>query len=101
MPFLFPPFLSGRLLNYAGDNYTIQWNANISTLVIDMKKPQEGITKWLKDSGLKVNEKMIEMCVFHGSVLRRVILTLIGTEINSTPQIKVLGVMGVLGGRAV
>ena len=58
-----------------------------------MKKTIDPITKWLKDLGLKVNEKKMEMCVFHRNVSRTVTFHLNGTEIKSIPNIKVLGVI--------
>ena len=91
--FVSPLFDLEKLSNYADDNYIVKWNTNLEVLIKDMKKTLESITKWLKDSGLKVNEKKTEMCVFHRSVSRIINFQLNGTEIKSTPNIKVLGVI--------
>ena len=68
------------------------WNSNINDLLVDMERSLEAITKWLRDSGLKVNEAKTEMCMFHRSNLRIVNLTINNVVISSTPQINVLGV---------
>jgi hypothetical protein len=36
------------------------------------KKALEGITKWLKQSGLKVNEEKTELCIFYKNDVARV-----------------------------
>jgi hypothetical protein len=91
--FVSPLFDVEKLSNYADDNYVVKWNTNIEALIKDMKKTLESITKWLKDSGLKVNEKKTEMCVFHRNESRIINFNLNGIEIKSTPNIKVLGVI--------
>ena len=37
----------------------------MEVLISDTKKYLEIMTKWLKDSGMKVNESKTEVCVFH------------------------------------
>ena len=61
--FVSPLFDLKKLSNYADDSYIVKKNANLEALIIDMKKTLESITKWLKDSGLKVNEKRLK-CVY-------------------------------------
>ena len=53
----------------------------------------EAITKWLKDSGLKVNETKTKICLFHRNVTRPVDVILNGITLKITPTIKVLGVI--------
>ena len=91
--FVAPLFDLEKLSNYADDNYIVRCSTNITELIIDMKKSLETITKWLKDSGLKVNEIKTEMCVFHRNEVKKVSFELNGTVIKSTPQIGVLGVI--------
>ena len=91
--FVAPLFDLEKLSNYADDNYIVRCSTNITELIIDMKKSLETITKWLKDSGLKVNEIKTEMCVFHRNEVKKVTFELNGTVIKSTPQIGVLGVI--------
>ena len=58
-----------------------------------MKKDLEIMTKWLKDSGMKVHEAKAEMCVFHRKETSPVSLTLNQTIITSAPSINVLGIL--------
>ena len=42
----------------------IKSHKHLVILVEDMKKSLEAITKWLKKSGLKVNDDKTELCLF-------------------------------------
>ena len=91
--FVSPIFDLEKMSNYADDNYVIRWNKNITALIVDMKKSLEAITKWLKDSGLKVNESKTEICLFHRNDRRSIEISVNNVSLVSTPQIKVLGVI--------
>ena len=76
--------------NYADDNYVIKWNSKIDVLIVDMRKILEAITKWLRDSGIKViNESITEI----KTEQRSLEITISGTTLKSTPQIQVLVVI--------
>ena len=69
-PFLYAVYVSPlfdlqKLTNFADDNFIVRWNRQIEVLIDDMQKSLEMITKWLKNSGLKVNESKTEICLFH------------------------------------
>ena len=81
-----------NLTNFADDNFVIRWNKCLEALIIDMKKELEVMTKWLKDSGLKVNESKTEICLFHRLDCRQVCLNINQTIITSLPSMNVLGV---------
>ena len=51
------------------------------------------ITKWLKDSGLIVNEEKTEICLFHKRDHQTVIVTINGKQVRTKKNINVLGVM--------
>ena len=51
------------------------------------------ITKWLKDSGLKVNEKKTELCLFNKTDIVEVTLTINNFQMNSKNTINLLGVI--------
>ena len=91
--FVSPVFDLEKMSNYADDNYVIRWNSKIDVLIVDMKKSLEAITKWLRDSGLKVNESKTEICMFHRNDSHSIEIELNGITLKSTPQIKVLGVI--------
>ena len=50
---------------HADDYFIIRINNNLAALITDMEKSLEATTKWLKKSGLKVNESKTEVCVFY------------------------------------
>ena len=54
-----------KITTFADDNFVIRWNTDMDELIGDMKKDLEIMIKWLKDSGMKVNETKTEICVFH------------------------------------
>ena len=69
-PFLYALFVSplfdlSDLSNFADDNFVVRVNKNLVDLIQDVEASPESITKWLRDSGLKVNDSNIEVCVFH------------------------------------
>ena len=58
-----------------------------------MRISLEAITKWLRDSGLKVNKSKTEMCLFHQSDKEIINFTLNNINLISTHRIKVIGVI--------
>ena len=60
-----PLFDLEKMTIYADANFIIKSNKILSKLIVDMEKSLESITKWLKKSGLKVNEDKTEICLFH------------------------------------
>jgi hypothetical protein len=51
------------------------------------------LTKWLRDSGLKVNDDKTEVVLFYRKDCRPIRLTLNGTQIVSMSSMNVLGVV--------
>ena len=66
---------------------------SVEALIIDMKKSFEAITKWLRDSGLKVNDTKTEICLFHRNDQLPIQITVNNVTLVSTLQMKVLGVI--------
>ena len=60
-----PLFDLTKITNFADDNFVLHWNRHMEALIEDMEESLEMITKWLKDSGLKVNKAKTEVCLFH------------------------------------
>ena len=58
-----------------------------------MKQTLEMITKWLKDSGLKVNDQKTEHCLFSKLDTLPVTISINAFDILSNTQINVLGVI--------
>ncbi len=54
--FVFSLFDLAVKTKFADENYIVLWNSQLSELIININKSLECITKWLKDSGLKVDD---------------------------------------------
>ena len=57
-----------------------------------MKLALEMITKWLKDSGLKVNDVKTEACLFHTRDQAQIKFEINGITVKTKPSMNVLGV---------
>ena len=66
---IYVPFLFDlqSLINFADYNLCVIWNRDLALLIDDLQKRLEMIVKWLKDSGLVVNESKMEICLFHNN----------------------------------
>ena len=91
--FVSPLFDLEKMSNYADDNFIIRFNKTISVLINDMEKSLEAITKWLKKSGLKVNENKTEACLFHRTSNIKVTIMVNNSKITSKNNMNVLGVI--------
>jgi hypothetical protein len=81
------------MLSFADDNFTIKWNINKNQLIKDTECELEVLTKWLRDSGLKVNEDKTEVVLFYKKDSRPNNLKLNGTQQVSKNSMNVLGVI--------
>ncbi len=88
-----PLFDHHKLTNFADDNFIIRWNDDIPGLVVDLQASLKAITKWLRGSGLTVNESKTELCLFHRLDQPHITINLFGSEIKSLDFINVLGVL--------
>ena len=57
------------LTNFADDNFIITLGSKIPELIENLQRDLEMIRKWLKDSGLVVNESKTELCLFSVEIL--------------------------------
>ena len=80
------------MTNFADDNFYIAWNRNLAVLITDLEMRLEMITKWLRDSGLVVNEGKTEICLFHKHDQRKIFIKLGDTQIPTKTFMNVLGV---------
>ena len=97
-PFLYALFVSPlfdltNLTAFADDKQIMESNKNLEVLINNMEMKLEMITKWLKDSGLVVNEEKTELCLFHKRDHPSVEVTINGKIIKSKKCINVLGVL--------
>ena len=91
--FVSPLFDITQLTNFADDNYCLEWDTDLALLITKMEKKLEMITKWLRGSGLIVNEKKTEVCVFHKNDQRLINLKVDAAVVKSKKSINVLGVI--------
>ena len=91
--FVSPLFDIDEFDAFADDTYIPKCNSEIRILVDDMEKSLEAITKWLKKSGLKVNQDKTEVCLFYKTDVVPVTLSVEGVQIISKSTINVLGVL--------
>ena len=91
--FVSPLFDLTDLVNFADDNFCVEWCKDRTLLIVNLEKKLEMITKWLKDSGLIVNESKTEICMFHQNDQPLVKIKLQNVEIESKKSMNVLGVI--------
>jgi hypothetical protein len=53
------------LTTFADNNYVVGYHKEKDLALRELVEKLVRIVKWLKDSGLKVNEKKTELCIFH------------------------------------
>ena len=90
--FVSPLFDLAKMTKFADDNFIIKCNKFLHELIVDMKQCLEMIIKWLKDSGLKVNDSKTEICLFHKSDVRSINITINEVIITSKRTMNVLGI---------
>ena len=90
--FVSPLFDLPQMTLFADDNYIGRWNKHQSALIKDMERSLEMITKWLKESGLKVNESKMEICLFHRKDQPPIAVEFNGTLVVSKKAMNMLGV---------
>ena len=96
-PTLFALFISPMYdltdcITYADDNYTVETGKDLDATIGKVKKKVETIMKWLKDSGMQVNSKKTEFCIFYRFDPPKKTIQLYEENICSKNQIKILGV---------
>ena len=77
---------------FADDNFPMESNSNLAALIHEFEKKLRLISKWLKDSGLKINENKTELCLFHRNDHAPITISINGIIVKSKSSINVLGV---------
>ena len=90
--FVSPLFDLAKMTLFADDNYIIRRGKQLSVLVNQMRLTLEIIIKWLRQSGLKVNDAKTEICLFYRKDTPPINIVINGNEITSAKSINVLGV---------
>jgi hypothetical protein len=66
-----PLFDVKDLSAYADDTYIPRWKCSLEQLIKDVEKSLEAISKWLRDSGLKVKLAKTELVYFINTMWRQ------------------------------
>ena len=91
--FVAPLYDISKISNFADDNFAITQNKNKISCILAMEAKLNEIVKWLKDSGLKVNESKTEICLFHRKDTPQVVISVSGVNVKSKDHINVLGII--------
>jgi hypothetical protein len=91
--FILPMFDIELLFSFADDTYVPKSNKKVKEAIIDLNKSLESITKWLRQSGLKVIQSKVCVCLFHKRDCAPVRITLRNGIIVSSNTQNVLCVM--------
>jgi hypothetical protein len=90
--FIRPLYDVEKLTTFADDNYVVERNKDKKIALEQLGRRLEKIVKWLKDSGLRVNESKTELCVFHRNKNTDGILKIDNTDVISKNEMNVLGI---------
>ena len=82
-----------QIVNFADDNFCVESDKVLSVLITNLERRLEIITKWLKDSGLVVNENKTEVCLFHANDQPLIQIVLQNVLITSKKSMNVLEVI--------
>ena len=91
--FVSPMFDLEELSAFADDTFIPMSNTSLTKFITDMEKKIEAIIKWLKKSGLIVNQNKTEACLFYKNDFEQVNLRIGENTINTKKSLNVLGVI--------
>jgi hypothetical protein len=89
--FIRPLYDIEKLTTFADDNYVVECNKEKRVALEELGKRLGKIVKWLKNSGLKVNESKTELCIFHRNKSTEGSLRIDDVEVTSKNEMNVLG----------
>ena len=97
-PFLYALFVSPLFdvtpfFAFADDKQVLDSNVNLAALINSMETKLEIMTKWLRDSGLVVNDEKTEICLFHKQDHATVNVRVNNKLVKSKRTINILGVL--------
>ena len=81
-----------KLSNFAGDNFALSNNKNKLACVNSKESTLNGIVQWVKDSGLKINEAITEMCLLHRKDTSQVEIAVCYIIVNLKDHMNLAGV---------
>jgi hypothetical protein len=90
--FISPVFEIESLFAFADDKFVPKIGKNKTELIREMESTLENIRKWIKQSGLKINEKKTEICHFYRREKEPVKVKIGVDLVTTTNTINILGV---------
>ena len=90
--FVAPFYEITKLSNFADDNFAKTFNKDKRTGVQLIVNKLKTIAIWLKESGLKVNESKMEVCIFYCKDTPQVEIIVINNPVKSKDHINTLGI---------
>ena len=91
--FVSPLFDLEKLVKFADDNFAVRWAKSIGEVKTKMEKSLDITIKWMKASGLKVNENKTELCLFYRINPLSITIQIGDQMVSTTPSMNVLGVI--------
>ena len=90
--FIRPLYKIEKITTFADDNYAVETGDNKDSVLEELEKKLKRIIKWLKDSGLKVNETKTELCIFHRTDNTQGRIMISDVMIEAKTEMNVLGI---------
>jgi hypothetical protein len=78
---------------FADDNFIPRCNKDLPTLITDMERSLDSITKWIIQSGMIVNNNKTEICLFYKDDVAPITIVIDNTTIVTKSTISILGVL--------
>jgi hypothetical protein len=91
--FVSPVFDIAELSAFADDTFIPRWDSYLPRLIVDIEKTIEQITRWLKNSGLIVNQAKTESCLFYKNDCAPVHIKVGNHTVQTKKSMNVLGVI--------
>jgi hypothetical protein len=91
--YISPVFDLVNMSSFADVSYTLKWNTNKNELIKDIERELEALTRWLRDSSLKVNDDKTELVLFYMKDTRQINLKLNGAHLGSKGSMNVSGII--------
>jgi hypothetical protein len=80
-------------VSFADNTFIPKFDTSLPNLIETMEKTIEAITKWLKKSGLVVNEAKTELCLFHRNNVAPITIKINNCNVKSKKVINALGIL--------
>ena len=77
---------------FADDNYTLKVNKDLVALKQSLEITMRNISKWLKNSGLKVNDEKTEICIFSRTDVASIVMDINWEKVTTKKEMNVLGI---------